>query len=287
MRLVSFLVDGVARYGVHEGPEGDGVLRDVTDLLPEPDLAAVLAASDGLRRLVGRVGLAPQVDPGTVTWLPPVVAPARILCIGVNYHAHREEMGRGDDAPHPTVFVRWPSSLVGHGQPVVRPLESEAFDYEGELAVVIGRRGRRIAVADALGHVAGYSCFLDGSVRDWQRHTTQFTAGKNFDRSGAFGPWIVTTDEVPDPGALHVRTTVDGEVLQDSGTDLLIASVPELIAYCSSFTTLEPGDVIATGTPGGVGSARTPPRWLRPGETVEVTIRGVGTLRNPVADELA
>jgi 2-keto-4-pentenoate hydratase/2-oxohepta-3-ene-1,7-dioic acid hydratase in catechol pathway len=287
VRLVSFLLDDAARYGVHEGPEGAGVLRDVTDRLPEPDLARVLAAPDGLGRLADAAATAPHVDPRAVTWLPPVVAPAKILCIGVNYHAHREEMGRGDDAPHPTVFVRWPSSLVGHGQPVVRPLESEAFDYEGELAVVIGRRGRRIAVADALDHVAGYSCFLDGSVRDWQRHTTQFTAGKNFDRSGAFGPWIVTADEVPDPGVLHLRTTVDGEVLQDSGTDLLIASVPELIAYCSTFATLEPGDVIATGTPGGVGSARTPPRWLRPGESVEVTISGIGTLANPVRDETA
>jgi 2-keto-4-pentenoate hydratase/2-oxohepta-3-ene-1,7-dioic acid hydratase in catechol pathway len=287
VRLVSFVVDGVARYGVHEGPADTGVIRDVTHLLPEPDLAAVLAAPDGLERLAGAAAAAPEVQPGAVAWLPPVVSPTKVLCIGVNYHAHRAEMGRGDDAPHPTVFVRWPSSLVGHGQPVVRPLESEAFDYEGELAVVIGRRGRRIAAADALDHVAGYSCFLDGSVRDWQRHTTQFTAGKNFDRSGAFGPWIVTADEVPDPGALRLRTTVDGEVLQDSGTDLLIASVPELIAYCSTFTTLEPGDVIATGTPGGVGSARTPPRWLRPGETVEVTIGGVGTLTNPVVAETA
>ena len=213
---------------------------------------------------------------------PPIPDPARILCAGVNYEAHRIETGR-DPNVNPTIFTRYPSSLVGHGQPLLKPHESDAFDYEGELAVVIGRSGRRIPAERALEHVAGYSCFMDGSVRDWQRKSSQFTPGKNFDRSGAFGPWLVTADEVPDPQALELRTVVDGEVLQQATTDLMSVPVADLIAFCSTFTTLEPGDVIATGTPGGVGERRDPPRYLTVGSTVVVDIPGVGRLENPVA----
>ena len=167
----------------------------------------------------------------------------------------------------------------------MRPRESTQLDYEAEIAVIIGRPGRRIAEADAHRHVAGYACYNDGSVRDWQRHTSQFTPGKNFDRTGSFGPWIVTADEIPDPRALTLTTRLSGEVMQHSSVDLLIFDIPALLAYLSTFTELQPGDVIATGTPGGVGMARDPQRWMQPGEVVEVDIDGIGVLRNPIGTE--
>ena len=217
--------------------------------------------------------------------LPPIPAPARIICVGVNYADHAAESDRAAEPPgHPVLFTRFTSSLVGAGQPIERPIASRQFDWEGELAVVIGRRAQRIGRDVALDHVAGYSCFMDGTLRDWQRHTSQFTPGKNFDRSGAWGPWIVTADEVPDPGALELTTTVDGEVVQHASTSLMIHDVAAIVSYCSTFTTLEPGDVIATGTPAGVGFARTPPRWLEPGQEVCVEISSIGTLTNPVVD---
>ena len=218
-----------------------------------------------------------------VQLLPPAPGP-RIFCIGVNYHSHRDEMGR-DTSQHPTVFVRFPSSIVGHDIPMLRPRASDRYDYEGELAVVIGRAGRRISRERALEHVAGYSCFNDGSVRDYQRHTTQFTAGKNFDRSGSMGPWLVSADEIADPSQLTLTTRLNGEVMQHSTTDLLIFDVPALIAYLSEFTELQPGDIIATGTPGGVGVARDPAVFMKPGDTIEVEITGIGTLGNVIAQE--
>ncbi len=263
----------------------DGTIADVGAVLGgrHADLRAVLAA-DALEELANAALRAPVLAFDTVELLPPIPAPPRIFCIGINYKAHREETGRSEVA-HPTVFVRFASSLVGAGAPIERPSASEAFDYEGELAVIIGRAGRHIAAADALGHVAGYSCFNDGSIRDWQRHSSQFTAGKNFDRSGAFGPWIVTADEIPDPRRLTLTTRLSGEVVQQSGTDLLIFDIPTLIEYLSTFSALCPGDVIATGTPGGVGMARDPQRWMVPGETVEVHITGIGVLHNVVIQE--
>jgi 2-keto-4-pentenoate hydratase/2-oxohepta-3-ene-1,7-dioic acid hydratase in catechol pathway len=207
----------------------------------------------------------------------------KILCVGVNYRPHIEEMGR-DIPDYPVVFTRFASSLVGPGEPVIRPLASEQFDFEGELAIVIGKPARHVSRGDALDYVAGYCCFLDGSVRDWQRHTGQFTAGKNFDRSGAIGPMVPAAD-VPDHTALELTTRVNGEVMQRGRVGDLVFDIPQLIEYCSTFTELRPGDVIATGTPGGVGAARTPPVWLRDGDLVEVEISGIGVLRNPVRDE--
>jgi 2-keto-4-pentenoate hydratase/2-oxohepta-3-ene-1,7-dioic acid hydratase in catechol pathway len=221
-------------------------------------------------------------------WLPPVTEPRRILCIGVNYATHAAESDRaptGQD--HPVVFTRFASSLVGNEQPIIRPHASTAFDWEGELAVVIGRTGRHVPAAAAHTVIGGWSCFMDGTLRDYQRHTSQFIPGKNFDASGSFGPWIVTPDELPDAGSLDIATTVNGETMQHATTSDLIHPIDRLIAYCSTFTTLEPGDVIATGTPGGVGYARTPPIFLVPGDVVEVIIEGVGTLRNTVLDEAA
>ena len=207
----------------------------------------------------------------------------KILCVGVNYRPHIEEMGR-DLPDHPVVFVRFPDSLVEDGEAIIRPSVSEQLDFEGELAVVIGREGRHVSREDAFDHVAGYCCFLDGSVRDWQRHTSQFTPGKNFERSGAIGP-LVPRDNVPDPASLELTTRVNGEVMQHGDISDLVFDVPTLLEYCSTFAELLPGDVIATGTPGGVGAARTPPVWLKPGDIVEVDIPGIGRLRSPVGEE--
>jgi 2-keto-4-pentenoate hydratase/2-oxohepta-3-ene-1,7-dioic acid hydratase in catechol pathway len=208
---------------------------------------------------------------------------AKILCVGVNYRPHIEEMGR-EIPDYPVVFTRFASSLVGPDEAVIRPQASEQFDFEGELAFVIGEKARHVPRDNAFDYVAGYCCFLDGSVRDWQRHTGQFTAGKNFDRSGAIGP-MVTAANVPDPKALELTTRVNGEVMQQGSVADLVFDIPTLIEYCSTFTELQPGDIIATGTPGGVGAARTPPVWLRDGDLVEVDISGIGVLRNPVQDE--
>ncbi|MFO0627104.1 MAG: fumarylacetoacetate hydrolase family protein [Polyangiales bacterium] len=213
-----------------------------------------------------------------------IPAPEKVLCVGVNYVAHRQETGRAESA-YPTLFTRFTNTLTPHGAPLVRPRASAQFDFEGEMAVVIGRRGRHIAREDALAHVGGYTCFNDATLRDWQRHTTQFTPGKNFVATAGVGPWITTADELPDPAQSEVSLTVNGAEMQRSTTDLLIFDVPALIAYISTFTELAPGDLIATGTPGGVGWKREPPVFLRAGDVVEVTVRGVGTLRNVVADE--
>ena len=208
---------------------------------------------------------------------------AKILCVGVNYRPHIEERGR-EIPSYPVVFTRFASSLVGPGEPVIRPQASEQLDFEGELAIVIGKNARHVSRENALDYVAGYCCFLDGSVRDWQRHTGQFTAGKNFDRSGAIGPMVPAAD-VPDPTTLELTTRVNGEVMQRGNVADLVFDIPRLIEYCSTFTELRPGDIIATGTPGGVGAARTPPVWLKDGDVVEVDISGIGVLRNPIQDE--
>ncbi|MDX1563069.1 MAG: fumarylacetoacetate hydrolase family protein, partial [Gammaproteobacteria bacterium] len=192
------------------------------------------------------------------------------------------------DVPeHPVVFVRFASSLVGQGPTMIKPAVSEKFDYEGELAVVIGKPARHVSRDAALQYVAGYSCFNDGSVRDFQRHSSQFTAGKNFDASGAFGPWIVTADELPDPAALKLETRLNGNVVQSESTGELHFDIPALIEYISTWTELMPGDVIVTGTPGGVGAGRNPPLWMQDGDTVEVEISGIGCLSNSIRQENA
>jgi 2-keto-4-pentenoate hydratase/2-oxohepta-3-ene-1,7-dioic acid hydratase in catechol pathway len=276
MRIASFIHRGIASFGpvTSEGIADAKALgfEDLLALLDRGDLAA-------LARVEG-----PLIRADEVTLLPPIPQPRKILCAGVNYDAHRRETGR-DPSEHPTLFVRFATSLVGAGEPIVRPRVSDRFDYEGELAVVIGRRCRNVSAASALDVIAGYACFNDGSVRDWQRHTSQFTAGKNFDRSGAFGPHLVTRDEIADPTRLSLETRLGGEVVQSASTHDMIFSVAELIAYVTSFVTLEPGDVIATGTPGGVGDKRTPPLYMRPGDRVEVSIEGVGVLTNDVVQE--
>ncbi|MBI1218613.1 MAG: 5-carboxymethyl-2-hydroxymuconate isomerase [Rhodobacteraceae bacterium] len=249
----------------------------------------------GLRQLIARCALAeiaaetegvgPTVALSDVTLLPVIPDPAKILCIGLNYANHVAETKRSD-AQYPTVFVRFADSQVGHLQPIVRPVGCEHFDYEGELAIVIGRGGRNIAEAEALGHIAGYACYNDGSARDWQRHTSQFTPGKTFPGTGGFGPALVTPDEIGDYRDLPIATRLNGEVMQQASLADLIFPIPRLIAYCSAFTPLSPGDVIVTGTPGGVGDRRDPPVYLKPGDTVEVDIGAVGVLSNQVVDAL-
>lgn len=248
-----------------------------------PDLRAVLTAGAIAELAERKPSLSPLSLDG-VTLLPPVPNPDKILCIGLNYLTHIRETGR--DAPaRPSIFTRYPSSLVGHDVPLIKPVASDWFDFEGELAVVIGKAGRAIPAGEAMRHVAGYSCFNDGSVRDYQRHTTQFWAGKNFDRSGSMGPWLVTADEIPDVSAQSMTTRLNGEVMQSTPIADLAFDVPALIAYISTVTTLLPGDIIATGTPSGVGLFREPKLFMKPGDRVEVEITGIGVLSNAIQAE--
>jgi 2-keto-4-pentenoate hydratase/2-oxohepta-3-ene-1,7-dioic acid hydratase in catechol pathway len=245
-------------------------------------LRAALAAG-ALRELERLTNAAADFGLDEVAFAPVIPdAAAKILCVGINYIPHIKEMGR-ERPERPVIFVRFGDSIVGHRRPLLAPRESEQFDYEGELAVVIGKRARRIGRESALDYVAGYSCFNDGSVRDYQRHASQFTPGKNFHASGAFGPWLVTTDEIPDPRKLALTTRLNGAVMQHESVGELCFDVPQLIEYCSTWAQLEPGDVIVTGTPGGVGAGRKPPVWMKSGDSVEVEISGIGTLQNPVA----
>ena len=215
---------------------------------------------------------------------PAVADPGKIICVGLNYEAHRVESKRAVTAD-PTLFLRVPESQTGHERSLVCPRESQEFDFEGEIAVVIGRGGRRISEANALSHVAGLSCYNDGSARDWQQRVTQWTAGKNFPATGAFGPWLVTPDELPLDQELSLVTRLNGVEVQRATTDMMIFPIQRLVSFISTFMTLEPGDVIATGTPGGVGFRRTPPLFMKPGDRVEVEVSGVGVLRNTVTAE--
>lgn len=220
-----------------------------------------------------------------VRLMPLVPNPDKILCVGLNYATHVAETGREQKA-FPAIFTRYADSLIADGEPLVRPKESARFDYEGELAVVIGKPGRRIPRARALEHIAGYSVFNDGSVRDWQRHNIQFTPGKTFPGTGAFGPALVTPDELPDLASQRVQTRLNGQLVQDQPISDLIWDVAFIVEYCSTFTPLAPGDVIITGTPGGVGDKRTPPLYMKAGDVCDISIGTVGTLSNPVVDEI-
>ncbi|MGX1099862.1 fumarylacetoacetate hydrolase family protein [Amorphus sp. MBR-141] len=282
MRVCSYVLPkGGASFGVADGDR----IRDAGPALRarHADLRALLAA-DALDALRTAAADAETFAIDAVTLLPPVPNPDKILCIGLNYMTHIRETGR--DAPkQPSIFTRYPSSLVGHGVPLIRPAASDWFDFEGELAVVIGKPGRAIPAARAMEHVAGYSCFNDGSVRDFQRHTTQFWAGKNFDRSGSMGPWLVTADALADPAAQSMTTRLNGEVMQSTPISDLAFDIPALIEYISTVTELLPGDIIATGTPSGVGLFREPKVFMQPGDRIEVEITGIGTLANPIVAE--
>jgi len=278
MKLASFLANGRPSYGIVNDA---GIVDAGAKLTDHPDLASLLADPTPLSALANAPADYALAD---VTLLPPIPRSGRIICVGLNYKTHIAETGHEPPA-HPILFPRYPDSLVGADAPLVRPRVSERFDFEGELAVVIGRPGRHIEATDALDHVAGYACFNDGSVRDFQRHTSQFLPGKNFSRSGSFGPWLVTADEVGDVGKLQLTTRLNGEVVQQTGIDDLLFDVPALIAYVSRIWAVQPGDVIATGTTGGVGAVRKPPLWMKPGDRVEVAIDRLGILTNTVIQE--
>lgn len=276
MKIVSFALGSEISYGlVRDGRIIDVGRRHGGSVLDH------LADMSGLRDYEGENA---DFSLDDVQLLPPVPSSPRIICIGLNYKSHIAETGHEPPA-YPILFPRYPSSLVGSGVPMVRPRVSDRFDFEGELAFVIGRPGRHIPEERALEHVAGYACFNDGSIRDFQRHTSQFLPGKNFDRSGSFGPWLVTPDEVGDIGALQLTTRLNGDIVQQAGIDDLLFGVEALIAYISQIWEVRPGDVIATGTTGGVGAARTPQLWMKPGDRVEVEIDRLGTLTNAIISE--
>ena len=226
----------------------------------------------------------PEISISEITHLPVIPDPEKIFCIGLNYQEHKEETGR-PDVENPTIFTRFANSQTGHLQPLLKPNFSDRFDYEGELAITIGKGGRYIPEDKAMEHIAGYSCYNDGSIRDWQRHTSQYTPGKNFPATGPFGPYLVTKDEIGDYKKLPIETRLNGKVMQKANLSDLIFPIPKLINYISSFTTLAVGDVIVTGTPGGVGDRRDPPIYMKPGDVVEVDIGKVGILMNFITED--
>lgn len=280
MKLASYLLQGQRSYGIVT-PEG---IVDLGRRLGTrfADLKALLAA-DAVHEALPFVGLAADFSPADVSWLPVIERPEKILCVGMNYADKRKEFDQHN--PAPTLFVRFADSQTGHNGPVVKPHHSSEFDYEGELAVIIGKGGVNIAAADALSHVAGYSCYMDGSARDWQH--SWFTAGKNWPQTGSFGPWMTTADEITDPHDLAIRTWLNGRMVQEDNTSSMIHKVAELIEYISTFTSLGAGDVIITGSPGGVGKKRTPPLFMKPGDCIEVEIERIGHLSNVIVEARA
>lgn len=283
MKLVSFLHHDKPSYGV---VLANDLVLDLAPLLGHkiPDLKSLIAAD-----LLPWAAELARSHPGTlrlseITLLPVIPEPGKIVCVGLNYGEHVRETGR-EVTQDPTLFLRVPQSQVAHGQPIVRPPQSQRLDYEGEIAVIIGRGGRRIPEADAWSHIAGYSCYNDATLRDWQVSTSQWTPGKNFWRTGGFGPWMVTADEIAPDQEMTLVTRLNGQEMQRATTPMMIHSIPRQIAYISAFIPLEAGDVIVTGTPGGVGNKRTPPVFMKPGDTVEVEVDAIGVLRNGIADE--
>ncbi|WP_313805558.1 fumarylacetoacetate hydrolase family protein [Sphingobium sp.] len=275
MRLISFELDG---------EEGFGAVVDGRIVRLDRQSGGPCDLKSFLERHAGEnwpdLPEADRLPLDAVRLRPPVPNPGKVLCVATNFHEPARE-GK-PDPEFPIVFTRFAESFTGHEQPLLKPGVSDKFDFEGELAVVIGRHGHKIPGDRAMDHVAGYTCLNDGSARDWQKHSTQFTPGKNFHRSGSLGPWLVTADEIPDPTTLRLQTRVNGVVKQEIGMDRMIFSIAWLISYFSTFTPLAPGDVIATGTPSGFGSSRTPPEFLSAGDEIEVDISHIGTLRNVV-----
>jgi acylpyruvate hydrolase len=282
MRIVHFEQEGVPGIAADGGSGWHG-LSEHEDGFPGTLPELIARRADLLR--TGRDLLPTHtVDLNAVRILPPVPKPPKIICVGLNYDDHLEESGLKKPV-YPEIFARFATSLIAHGEPIRRPPESSALDYEAELAVVIGRRGRRIQPDRALDHVAGYSLFNDATIRDFQLRTPQWTMGKNFDATGAFGPWLVTPDALPSGARkLRIQGRLNGRVMQDANTDQLIFGVSALIEMISVAMTLEPGDVIITGTPGGVGVARKPPVFMQPGDVFEVEIEELGVLSNPIQD---
>jgi 2-keto-4-pentenoate hydratase/2-oxohepta-3-ene-1,7-dioic acid hydratase in catechol pathway len=282
MKLASYIADGKEEFGIVVGDEVitlNGVLESGAENLRDALAAGALEEMKQVAKTAK-----PDKKLAGLRLLPVIPDPEKILCAGINYRSHAAETGR-DLPPQPSLFARLTNTLLGQDGEMIRPIVSKSFDFEGELAVIIGRAGRHVPAERALDYVAGYTCFCDGSVRDYQKISV--TSGKNFPATGPLGPWMVTTDEIPDPAKLMLVTRLNGKEVQRSGTDLLIYSVQTIISFISDFTTLTPGDVIATGTPEGVGHRRTPPLWMKAGDVLEVDISSIGVLRSRIVDEQA
>lgn len=282
MKLVSFSRLGSCGFGAVV----DGGVVDLTDkLAPDVTTLKQAIAFDLLDIAADFIqDRAADFRLSDITFLPVIPDPAKILCVGLNYKKHVAETGR-PDADYPTIFTRYPDSQIGHRQALIKPTSTERFDYEGELAIIIGRGGRCIPTESALSHIAGYTCYNEGSVRDWQRHTSQFSPGKTFPGTGGFGPWMLTSDEIEDYTQIPIETRLNGKVMQQATLADLIFPLATVINYISSFTPLSPGDVIVSGTPGGVGDKREPPVYMQPGDRVEIDCGVVGTLINTVVAE--
>ncbi|HEY8614571.1 MAG TPA: fumarylacetoacetate hydrolase family protein [Roseomonas sp.] len=288
MRLIAFEQEGRAALGARVG-EDVVALADVVPGLPADPLAAIAALNlpEGAPALAAKLEGAPRRPLKGLKLLPPIPRPGKVICIGLNYALHAKEGGNAIP-DYPAVFMRGPTSLAAHGEALIRPKVSDKFDYEAELVIVIGKKARHLTEANALSCVAGYTCMNEGSVRDYQRKGAQWTMGKNFERTGGIGPEIVTPDEIPQgPNALRITSRLNGETMQDSNTSDMIFSVPRILAILTEAMTLEPGDVIATGTPSGVGYARKPPVFMKPGDVMEIEIEGIGILSNPIEAEAA
>lgn len=283
MKLISYRHGGKDSYGV---VKGDGIvdigkragarLGTVKAVLAQGALAEVAKLAEGAE---------PEIKLAEIEYRLPITDPAHIFCVGRNYRAYHEVQEMANLPKWPSIFPRFISSFVAHNQPIIRPTASEQLDFEGELAVVIGKRGRHVAKERALDYIAGYTCLNEGSVRDWQSKGTQNFPGKNFHHSGSIGPWMVTADEIGDPMKLHIKTRLNGQVMQDGGAELMIFDIAYVISHVSEITFLEPGDIITTGSPGGSGVERKPPVWMKPGDVLELEIATVGTLRNSVVAE--
>jgi len=281
VRWLSFERDGNTTFG-YVTADGDGVV----DVGARSDFAGLRQAieADALGSLPSQCGDEADLPLADITYAPTITDPKKILCVGLNYKAHQQETGRGGEGV-PTIFARFAAAQVAHNQPMIQPRESETLDFEGEIAMIIGHGGRRISRADAMQHVAGFGIYNDGSVREYQRHTSQFTPGKNFMATGGFGPWMMTVDEIGDLSQMEITTRLNGEVMQNAKAELLVHGFEELIEFCSTFIELEPGDVIVTGTPGGVGAARKPPVFMKHGDLIEIEVTPIGVLSNPVLAE--
>ncbi len=281
MRWLSFERDGAASFG-YITSDGEGVV----DLGARSEFSTLREAieADALAGLPGQYGDQADLALDGVTFAPTITEPKKILCVGLKYKSHQEETGRVGEGV-PTIFARFAAAQVAHNQPMIKPRESDTLDFEGEIAMIIGKGGRRISRANAMEHVAGFGIYNDGSVREYQRHTSQFTPGKNFTATGGFGPWMMTKDEIGDLSQMELTTRLNGEVMQNAKAELLVHGFEELIEFCSTFIDLEPGDVIVTGTPGGVGAARKPPVFMQHGDEIEIEVTPIGKLVNPIISE--
>jgi 2-keto-4-pentenoate hydratase/2-oxohepta-3-ene-1,7-dioic acid hydratase in catechol pathway len=280
MKLASYIAEGKESFGVVV----DGGVVTLNEKLggKYADLKELVAAGAYDEAAKAAEGASPDYDLKDIEYLPLISNPGKIICIGINYKAHAAEHGQADIVK-PNIFIKFTDCLAAHEGKMMRPKVSEQFDYEGELALVVGKAGRYVSAEDALSHVAGYTCFCETSVRDFIKES--LITGKNFPNCAPLGPWMVTTDEIPDPSKLHLTTRLNGNVMQDSGTDMLMHGVPELIAFITRFTPIAPGDIISTGTPEGIGAKRNPQVWMKEGDVLEVEISQIGTLRGHVVDE--